>query len=205
MSEVTRIFVLAAAIAACSPDPEEGANTDASDRTVESVPQPAKQAEAPIQSDVPVHASMFTELSESRCRLIVENKEEGPYWLRRCPGHAGWQLDWSESDLRQGLSLIAEDGKETELRLSDLVAKGAFNSIGKTIEWRGKSAATPEAMIIRMSVANGVEPRLSDISRPAVVRLTDTPCLVAVIEPGAGQNERARRIADGVMHKCLTD
>ena len=202
MSDPRRIFVLAAAIAACSPAPEEGSNNVASDNAVVRIPQPAAQVEAPVQSDA--RASAFTELSESRCRLIEENKEEGPYWLRRCPGHAGWQLDWGESDLRQGLSLIAADGKETELRLSDLVAKGAFNSIGKTIEWRGKSAAAPEAMIIRMSVANGVETQLPDISRLAVVRLTGIPCLVAVIEPGAGQNERARRIADGAMDKCLT-
>lgn len=203
MSNLKRILVLAVALAACSPAPEGGTNNIAPDNTLESSPQPAK-AEAPVQSDVPVHASASTELSESRCRIIEENREEGPYWLRSCPGHAGWQLDWSESDLRQGLSLIAADGKETELRLSDLVAKGAFNSIGKTIEWRGKSEAAPEAMILRMSVANGAEPQLPDSSRLAVVRLTGTPCLVAVIEPGTGQNERARQIADGAMDKCLT-
>ena len=203
MSDPRRILVLAAALAACSPAQDGDTTNVAPDNTVESLPQPA-EAEASVQSDVPVHASAFTELSESRCRLIKENKDEGPYWLRRCPGHAGWQLEWSESDLRQGLSLIAADGKESELRLSDLVARGAFNSIGKTIEWRGKSAVAPEAMIVRMSVANGVEPRLSDISRLAVVRLTGTPCLVVVVEPGAGQNERARRIADGAMNKCLT-
>jgi len=202
MSDPRRILVLAAALAACSPAPEGGTNSVASDNAAVSIPQPAVQVEAPVQSDA--RASAFTELSESRCRLIEENKEEGPYWLRRCPGHAGWQLDWSESDLRQGLSLISANGKETELSLSDLVAKGAFNSIGKTIEWRGKSGTAPEAMIVRLSVANGVEPRLPDISRLAVVRLTGTPCLVAVIEPGAGQNERARRIADAAMDKCLT-
>ena len=151
------------------------------------------------------HESVYTELSEARCRILEENKEEGPYWLRRCPGHAGWQLDWSDSDLRQGLTLISPQGGETELNLSDLVAKGAFNSIGKTVEWRGTDLARPEALIVRMSVANGVEPRLPDISRLAVVRLTRTPCLVAVIEPGALQNDRAREVADGVMATCVAD
>ena len=151
------------------------------------------------------HASVYTELSEARCRIVEENKEEGPYWLRRCPGHAGWQLDWSDSDLRQGLTLISPRGRETELNLSDLVAKGAFNSLGKTMEWRGLDPNRPEALIVRMSVANGVEPRLPDISRLAVVRLTKAPCLVAVIEPGAGQNERAREIADGEMASCVAD
>jgi hypothetical protein len=204
MSDPRRILVLAAALAACSPAPVGGSNSVAPDNATVSVPQSTNEAEGPAQPDAQDSASAFTELNEVRCPILDENKEEGPYWLRRCTGHAGWQLDWSESDLRQGLSLIAADGKETELSLSDLVAKGAFNSIGKTIEWRGKSAVVPEAMIVRMSVANGVEPQLPDISRLAVVRLTGTPCLVAVIEPGAGQNERARRIADGAMDKCLT-
>ena len=151
------------------------------------------------------HESVYTELSEARCRILEDNKEEGPYWLRRCPGHAGWQLDWSDSDLRQGLTLISPQGRETELNLSDLVAKGAFNSIGTTVEWRGEDLAMPEALIVRMSVANGVEPRLPDIRRLAVVRLTRTPCLVAVIEPGVGQNDRAREIADGEMATCVAD
>ncbi len=151
------------------------------------------------------HESVYTELSEVRCRILEENKEEGPYWLRRCPGHAGWQLDWSDSDLRQGLTLISPQGRETELSLSDLVAKGAFNSLGKTVEWRGQNPSKPEALIIRMSVANGVEPRLPDISRLAVVRLAKAPCLVAVIEPGAGQNDRAREVADGEMAACVAD
>ena len=154
---------------------------------------------------VPQRQSVFTKLDPAKCRLLEENKEEGPYWLRRCLGAAGWQLDWSESDLRQGLTLIDANGRETELRLSDLVANGAFNSIGETIEWRGRDVAEPEALIVRMSVANGVEPRKPDISRLAVVRLTRTPCLVAVVEPGPSQNERARAIADGTMPACLTD
>jgi hypothetical protein len=151
------------------------------------------------------HESVYTELSEARCRIVEENREEGPYWLRRCPGHAGWQLDWSDSDLRQGLTLISPQGRETELNLSDLVAKGAFNALGKTVEWRGKESSEPKALIVRMSVANGVEPRLPDISRLAVVRLTGTPCLVAVIEPGARQNDCAREVADGEMGTCVAD
>ena len=159
----------------------------------------------PAERAAPQRQSVFTKLDPAKCRMIEENKEEGPYWLRRCPGHGGWQLDWSESDLRQGLTLIGTDGKDSELRLSDLVAKGAFNSIGETIEWRGRDAGKPDALIVRMSVANGVEPRLPDISRLAVVRLAGTPCLVAIVEPTANQNEKARAIADGPMTGCLKD
>lgn len=152
-----------------------------------------------------IRRSAFTALDLDRCPVIEENKEEGPYWRRRCSAPGNWRVEWSESDLRQGLTLISSDGRETDLRLSDLVAKGAFNSLGDTIEWRGDSPAEPEALIVRMNVAHGVEPGHPDISRLVVVRLTGTPCLIAIIEPGDRQNERARRIADGAMRKCLSD
>lgn len=149
--------------------------------------------------------SAFTELDMDRCRVIEENKEEGPYWRRRCSGPGNWRVEWSESDLLQDLTLISSDGRHADLRLSDLVAKGAFNSLGETIEWRGDDPTKPEALIVRMNVANGVEPQLPDISRLAVVRLTGSPCLVAIVEPATNQNEKARSIADGSMATCLTD
>ena len=196
MSDWRLLFVLA--LAACTPADEAGNSPVAADPI----------ANDPVPSVVPEtvrRESVFTDLVIEKCRIVEENKEEGPYWLRRCPGHAGWELEWSDSDLRQGLDLIAPDGRNTDLRLSDLVAKGAFNSLGQKIEWRGHNPDRPEVLIVRMAVANGVEPRLSDISRLAVVRLTETPCLVAVVEPGSRQNERAREIADGSASKCIVD
>ena len=197
-----RPLALILALTACSQAAE---NTNAVVVAEVSANAPRNSAQAPAAPSVPTRDSAFTQLDMARCRILEENKEEGPYWLRRCPGHAGWQLDWSDSDLRQGLTLISPQGRETELSLSDLVAKGAFNSLGKTIDWRGANPNKPEALIVRMSVANGVELRLPDISRLAVVRLTQTPCLVAVIEPGAGQNDRAREVADGDMATCVAE
>ena len=194
MSDWRLLLVLA--LVACTPADEAGNSPVAADPI----------ATGPAPSAIPEtvrRESVFTDLTIEKCRIVEENKEEGPYWLRRCPGHAGWQLEWSDSDLRQGLDLISPVGRKTELRLSDLVAKGAFNSLGQKIEWRGEGA--PEALIVRMNVANGVEPRLPDISRLAVVRLTKTPCLVAVIEPGPRQNERAREIANGPLAECLAE
>jgi hypothetical protein len=191
--------VLAAMVSACGQTEAPQPNNVTTEVRI-AVPQ----GERLKQPAAPDRVSAFTELTETKCRMLEENREEGPYWLRRCPGHAGWQLDWSESDLRQGLSLISPNGQETELRLSDLVAKGAFNGLGKTVEWRG-GTVNPDALIVRMSVANGVEPRLPDISRLAVVRLKGDPCLVGIVEPGPGQNEEARTIADGPMAECVTD
>lgn len=89
--------------------------------------------------------------------------------------------------------------------LSALVANGAFNALGKTIEWRGDDASRPDALVVRMNVANGSEPGRPDISRIAVVRLTGTPCVIAVVQPGPQQNEKARAIADAGNQECLSE
>lgn len=196
MTDWRLVFLLG--LAACSPAEEER-NSPVAAPSAQDLP--ASQA----RSIAPARVSVFTKLSMETCRILEENEEEGPYWLRRCPGHAKWQLDWSDSDLRQGLTLVSPDGREAELSLSDQVANGAFNSLGETIEWRGDSAANPDALIARMNVANGVEPRLPDISRLVVVRLGKSPCLIAVVEPGPNQNQRARDIADGPVTKCVEE
>ena len=192
-------------LSGCSPASEDSDSVEANGSVAVDVA--ATEVNEPAETDAPPAVaqatSNFTKLDMAQCRIVEENKEEGPYWLRRCSGHAGWQLDWSESDLRQGLTLISPGGQQTELRLSDRVAKGAFNSLGTTVEWRGADAAKPEALIVRMNVASGAEPTRPDISRLAVVRLTGTPCLAAVIQPGPGQNEKARGIADGAMADCV--
>ena len=201
MSDLRFTVLLPLMLAGCSPTADETNATAESEVGVVAYVVPDKSDPEAAS----VARSAFTELDLDRCRVIEENKEEGPYWRRRCSAPGRWRLEWSESDLRQGLTVISPDGGKSDLRLSDLVAKGAFNSLGETIEWRGDSPVEPEALIVRMNVANGVEPQLPDISRLAVVRLTGTPCLVAVIEPGERQNERARQIADGPMVNCLAE
>ena len=152
----------------------------------------------------PQRQSVFTKLEPKACRLVEENLGAGPYWIRRCKGPAGWRLDWSEDDLREDLTLIAADGRETELRLTELVANGAFNSLGATIEWRGRAATKPDMLIVRTSVANAASPGGPDISRLAVVRLTGRPCVVAIVGPGPKQNQEARKLADGPMPACIS-
>jgi hypothetical protein len=148
--------------------------------------------------------SAYTTLDMGQCKTIEENKEEGPYWLGRCPGHAGWQIEWSESDLRQDLTLIDKAGRKTRLGLSGVVAEGAFNSMnGGKIEWRGGDPARPDALIVRMNVDNPDESPAPDISKLAVIRLAPKVCVIGVIGPGADQNERARAKADEMTAACL--
>ena len=148
--------------------------------------------------------SVFTKLRPAECRMIEESVEGAGYWLRRCRGHAGWKLEWDEDDLREDLTLIAPDGRETELRLTELVAQGAFDSLGGTIEWRGHDPAKPDRLIVRVNVANHADAGGPDISTLAVVRLTGTPCVVAIVAPGPGQNQKARAFADHPMATCMS-
>ena len=147
--------------------------------------------------------SNYTKLNESTCKLVEENRDEGPYWLRRCSGRDGWTVEWGESDLRQGIVLVSAGGKSADLELSDKVANGAFNILGPAMEWRGMRGRPANAVIVRMDVTDNANPERPPKSRLAVARLTPVPCLVAIVEPGPGQNEKARAIADGKLPECI--
>ena len=147
--------------------------------------------------------SRFTSIDPVKCRLLEENLEEGGWWRRLCSGAAGYQLELSESDLRQDIVIIETGGQRNELGLSEIVANGAFNTLGRTVEWRGADPASPETLIVRLGVASDPEGKKPDISNLIVVRLKPPACIVAVVPPGASQNERARTIADGMLPACL--
>ena len=184
---------LAALLSACSnPEPTgEQPDVEPSQAAVENEIEPIAADEANRE---PIG---YTSLRPDDCRLLEQNVEEGGYYLHLCPGIGGYALETSESDLRQGLTVIAPDGGRSELDLSSRVANGAFNALGPAAEWRGAENDAPSALIVRLNVANGAEPNL------VVVRLGDPTCMVAVVPPGEGQNDRARDIADGPAKPCL--
>lgn len=162
---------------------------------------------SPLASPLPASStrqSSYTRLDAAGCRLLEQNLDEAGYSRWLCPGQAGWSVELTESDLRQDLELIAPSGQRTPLELTRRVARGAFNDLGATAEWRGPSAARPDTLIVRMNVAQPEHPPRPDISRLAVIRLTAPPCLIAIVEPGAAQNERARAVADASTRtRCL--
>lgn len=170
---------------------ENGPETKAEEGQIPAPVAPSSAAAGPADSG---RVSQYSALNASGCRL-VEESDEGPYWRRRCPGVGGYAVDHTESDLRQGLAVIpASIGKPTSLELSSKVAKGAFNTLGNQIEWRGSAGKAPDALILRVKVANG--DGTADRSLLAVAKLAPTPCLIGVVEPGAKQNVRARALAD---------
>ena len=180
-----------AALAACQQAPAPTTN-DAAPADVAASPRP----EAAAASDAAARQSVFTPLDETACSLIEENRDEGPYWRRACPGAGGYSVEWTESDLRQGLEVIDAHGGRTDLDLSAIAAKGAFNRLGPRIEWRGGRSTSPDALIVRVFVADPSRPEAADRSVLAVARLAPKPCLVAIVEPSAPQNGQARAAAD---------
>jgi len=146
----------------------------------------------------------YTSLKPADCKLLEQSVEEGGYSRHRCNGIAGYALETSESDLRQGLTVIAPDGTRSELDLSAQVAKGAFNALGPAAEWRGADRKSPSALIVRLNVARP-EPATPDTSYLVVFGLGDPTCILRVIPPGPSQNDAARDIADGSRKDCLKD
>jgi hypothetical protein len=161
------------------------------------------QSAGSIANRTKKRVSTYTKLSEASCKLVDENREEGPYWLRRCNGPDGWAVEWGESDLRQGLTLVSANGTRTDLGLSEKVANGAFNILGPAIEWRGEAGRSADVLIVRMDVTDNANPERPPKSRLAVARLIPSPCVVAIVDPGPVQNDRARELADGELSECI--
>ena len=115
-----------------------------------------------------------------------------PYSEVLCAGPAGWALRIADADARQSLGVIAPDGRETPIDLSR-VSGGAFNSFGKTAEWRGPATEpfTPDSLIVRFDVAEAPHPA-PEVSYLLAIRLLPKPCLVNRIAPGPDQNNLAR-------------
>ena len=179
------------ALAAC------GERSGASDGTEAVAIQPA--APPARVAALQERQSSFTKLDDKSCGPEDVIEETGD-WDRRCKGAGGYDLEWSSGDLRENLNLI-HAGKSVGLDIPARVAGGAFDSLGTTLEWRGPKGGAPDVLITRVHVANAEGK--NDSGRLAIVRLGDSPCIVAVVPPAAGQSDRARAIADGKLPDCL--
>ena len=184
------------ALAACG-NPDGGADQPSAADAEE---PPAASAEPPADPVASAErASIFTKLHDSYCGPENVIEETGD-WDRRCKGAGGQEFEWASGDLREEL-LMVRGGKSINLDIPVKVGGGAFDSLGPTLEWRGPKGGAPDVLITRVHVANSEGK--SDSGRLTVVRLGDSPCIVAVVPPAAGQSDRARAIADGKLPECL--
>ena len=163
------------------------------------LPPPENEAVNLDVTNLPVEengrTSRFAPLNADNCPQISEDKESGG-WTRACPAVDGQVLSWTGSDAREGLVV-----GQVDLKLNQKVAKGAFSSLGSTIEWRGPTGQPADVLVVRVNVAQA-DSEKPDISKLAVVRLDPKPCVVSVVEPGPEQSAKAREIADGKLPKC---
>lgn len=144
-------------------------------------------------------SSRYTRID--KCRTMELNEDEGGWSVQLCPGLAGYRLRVTEGDLRQNVVVLQPGGGERSLALSEATRSGGFSSLGPTVEWRGRASRRsfrPDALILRYSVVEDAEHPERPTSYLLTVSLADRrPCVTAKVGPGPGQNERARRIADG--------
>jgi hypothetical protein len=149
---------------------------------------------------VPAHsqiASLYTDLTESKCKTLESTSDEGGSYRGICPGVAGYKLEVTEGDLRQSLAVIAPNKKKYDLSLFNV--SGAFSSLGSRAEWR-MNGKVPTALIFRFNAnANPNDP--SKITSYLVVaKITKNEiCVTDSVAPGKFQNTEARRFANNAQ------
>jgi len=184
-------LLAAACVAACSDSPQ-----------ADSQAEPSPSEAAATAAAVPGREFRYTSLDD--CPLLRSAPEEAGFYEYECPGEGGFKLKLVEADLRQNIIVVPPGGgTEHSLDLAAL-SGGGFSELEDRVEWRGTQEGgtfTPDALILRQEVAEGPEGQ-EDTSYLVAVKLTGTPCVVARIEPGPGQNEQARAAADGAG-SCL--
>jgi len=186
-------LLAAAFVVACSDSPDADPQAE---------PSPSEAATSPAAVADAGRAFRYTSLDD--CPLLRSAPEEAGFYEYECPGEGGFKLKLVEADLRQNIMVVPPGGGEE--RSLDLAALsgGGFSELEDLVEWRGtmeSGAFKPDALILRQEVAEGSEGQ-EDTSYLIAVKLAGTPCAVARIAPGPGQNEQARAAADGAG-SCL--
>ena len=138
--------------------------------------------------------SIYSDLTESKCRALESSSDEGGSYRGICPGVAGYKLEVTEGDLRQSLNVIAPNKKKYELNLSNI--SGAFSNVGPRAEWRMKGKV-PTALILRFNANADPNDPSKVTSFLVIAKVTRSQiCVTDVVRPGPLQNTEARRFAN---------
>ncbi|HTH37893.1 MAG TPA: hypothetical protein VL572_08000 [Pyrinomonadaceae bacterium] len=138
--------------------------------------------------------SVYTDLTNKKCRTLKTFPDEGGSYLGECPGVSGYKLQLLEGDLRQSINVIDPKRKKTELNLWNV--SGGFSSLGEQAEWRMKGR-TPVALIVRFNVSEVPEDSSRITSYLVVIKITkDAICVTEALKPTRSHNYEARRAAD---------
>ncbi len=144
------------------------------------------------------NTSVYTSTRTNACRTIRSSSADTGSYVGECRGVGGYKIRLIEGDIRQTLNIITPNGKAHELNFWNIF--GSFSSIGERMEWRLRGKE-PIALIARYNVA---DPENSEKSTSylMVSKLgRSLSCVTDVVEPGPGQNEKARALADEAAKK----
>lgn len=147
--------------------------------------------------------SVYTELSDKKCKTLESNPEEAGWYLGECGGTAGYKLRVSEGDLRQSISVVTPAGTVQDLDFGRV--SSAFSSVGPKAEWRIKNKM-PVGLIVRFNAAEDPENTTRRTSYLIVSKISNnSSCIVGVVRPTTrNQNAEARKIADESASKpCM--
>jgi hypothetical protein len=142
--------------------------------------------------------SVYTSTRTSDCKARKVSNDEGGDYIGRCRGVGGYTVELIEGDLRQTLNIINPAGKMSRLDLN--LFYGSFSYIGEKLEWRTKKGV-PVALISRYYVA---DPEGGNKAKSLLFVSKISPaksCVVDIVEGMAGQNEKARELADAAADK----
>ncbi|ANY19224.1 hypothetical protein A6F68_00695 [Tsuneonella dongtanensis] len=214
---MTRLFLAASPIlllAACSPNSSREETGDRIPAQSEPAPKPTGlPSEGPTPAGptpagptagatpdraAPGRVQVYSSLEN--CRVVRQVRVEMPLIETECRTPSPFDLRITDSDARQSMTLVDPAGTAHRLA-TNRIGGGGFSSFGKTAEWRGDDVSAvnghfePDSLIVRFEVAEAPYPA-PPTSHLLVVKLGRTPCIVAKIAPGPGQNESARAAAD---------
>ncbi|MBA3805104.1 MAG: hypothetical protein H0X14_05255 [Acidobacteria bacterium] len=152
--------------------------------------------------------SIYTDIAGSSCRTIFTHRESGAT-TQSCAGVAGYKLEVEDDDARMSITVVAPNGKKSELSYWGVITS-SFSSLGNKAEWRVrkvKGKNVPVALIVRVNANEDSSNPEKLTSYLAVAKITPSrTCVTERIGPSAKANEEARRAADRAADKqCLED
>ena len=189
------VLLIALCAAGCQPRTPAGmaATPEPAPRAAPAAPTAHPDAALPAAA----RSSRYAELKD--CRLLEARPDEAGYRLTECDGPARHALRVVESDGRFNVMVRVPGGEFTSLRLSEL-GNGAFSQLGERVEWRGAGAGeafVPDMLVLRYAVADvSADPARETSYLVPVALAGEGPCVAALVKPGPGQSDQARRIAD---------
>ena len=143
--------------------------------------------------------SLYTALTDSKCKTLESNPDEGGSYLGECPGVGGFKLELLEGDLRQSINIVQKaSGNKWELNFWSI--KGGFSAVGDKAEWRvvrkGKTVK-PIALIVRFNVSEDPADSTKNTSYLLVTKIeNEMACVTDIVSPSKDQNVKARQLAD---------